>query len=358
MVGTITRRQILMLGLALALDAAVVSLPNQMINLAKMDAWLSYIAAMFVILVGLWFLSRSAARFPGKDLFEALVLRFPIVGRLLSLLIIVFLFYIVVRDVRVLTEFVSITLLPNTPLVMISMLIVLCIVFISRRGPAVIGRMTELWVPLLILFLLSIPFFLFPEFESHYAFPMFYEGLGPPLLGTWYALGYIGELAILPFLFASGRYRFREGFLSLALGTILLVLVHFYLILAMGVHVAGKMLFPLYETVRLIRVTDFLDRFDLPLLLVYLPVVITKASFIMYAVMHGLKRVVPVLSMKELVFPFGVWVFVCSFWFFENSVQLFNMNRVWPVYVIFCTVLIPGLLFIMLRVKTEPSTHS
>lgn len=345
----VTKRQMVLLVITLILDAQVVSLPNPIIGTAKTDSGLSYLIGMMGILLPVWLTAKVLARFPGQDLFAILVSRFPVLGRAASALFVLFLFILLVRDIRVLTEFVNITLLPSTPLVLISLLVVAAIVVTTRKGIHVIARMAELWLPLFMGFLLMVPLFLFPEFQGRNLFPMLYNGLLPPLQGSWYTVAYIGEMMILPFLFASGAFRFREGMTGLAIGTGLMLLVNTYIILTLGIHLSDKMLFPLYETVRLIRVTDFLDRFDLPYILVFLPMMITKVALLLYAVSHGLKRIVPGLSMKVFLVPLGVWCFVSSFWFFQNSAQLFAMNRVWPVFAIVCEIALPCLFYFVLR---------
>lgn len=352
----VTRRQLVILGIVLVLEANMVSLPNQIVGVAKMDAWLSYLIAMGAILVPLWLSAKVLARFPGQDLFGALVTRHPVMGRAAGLLVLLFFFVLLVRDIRVITEFVSITLLPATPLVMISLLVVISMILTTRGGIQAIARMMEIWVPLFILILLILPFLLFTEFETRNLIPLFNEGLGPSLAGSWYAVAYIGEIILLPFLFASGSFRFREGLLGLAIGTGLLLLINTYLTLTLGVNLSAKMLFPLYEMVRLIHVTDFLDRFDLPYILIYLSLMITKVGFLLYALAHGIKRLLPAVSIREFLIPLGVWCFVSSFWFFQNSVQLHMMNRSWPVFALVCEVALPCLFFLILHRKQEESS--
>ncbi|WP_438444653.1 GerAB/ArcD/ProY family transporter [Gorillibacterium sp. sgz5001074] len=351
---SVSKRQVVILGIALVLEANLVSLPNQIIGAARMDAWLSYLIGMGCILVPLWLASKVLASHPGQDLFAILVGRHPMLGRAAAVVVLLFIFILLVRDIRVLTEFVSIALLPATPLVMISLLIVISIVLTTRGGIQVIARMMEIWVPLFILFLLFLAVLLYTEFEPRNLLPLFNRGLGPPFAGSWYAVAYIGEIMLLPFLFGAGPLRFREGLLGLAIGTGLLLLVNFYLLLTLGANLSGKILFPLYEIVRIVRVTDFLDRFDLPYILIYLPMMITKVGLLLYALCHGLKRVLPALSIREFMLPLGVWCFVSSFWFFQNSVQLYSMNRSWPVFALLCEVALPVLFFLLLyRRKKE-----
>lgn len=354
---SVSKRQVVLLAIALVLETNLVSLPSQIIGTAKVDSWLSYVLAMGAILFSWWLVSRVMARFPEKDLFGILTGRLPVIGRLLACLVVLLIFVMLVRDIRVLTEFVNITLLPATPLFLIALMIVVSIVLTCKGGIIVIARMMELWLPLFLVVLVCIPFLLYSEFEMRNLFPPFNKGLLPPIQGAWYAVGYIGEIMLLPFLFNSGSLRFKEGFLGLAIGTGLLLLINGFVLLSMGVNLSGKMLFPLYETVRLIRATDFLDRFDTPYILIFLPLMITKAALVLYAFTHGIKRIVPALSMSDFLIPLGVWCFVSSFWFFQNSAQLIAMNRVWPAAALIWEMGLPVLFFLILRSRKKDAAQ-
>lgn len=344
-----------MLAIVLVLDGMLVSLPNKVFILARMDAWLSYVVAMLMVLLSMWLLARVLERFPDKDLFEALVYRFPVIGRILALPFIFCMFIMLIRDIRTLTEFVSIELLSITPLTMICVMLVLPIMVMARSGLEIVARMVELWLPMMIIIVASLPFFLFPEFELRHLLPFFDRGLVPPLQGSWYAMAYMGQILFLPFLVSQSTFSFKDGLMSLAIATGMILWINFTILLSMGGGMATKMLFPFYETVRLIRVTDFLDRFDLPLNLVYLPLMIIKDALLFFAITYGLNRLLPSLQMKEMTVSFGAWCFVCSFWFFKNATELFQFIRSWSAIAVLCEMLLPVLFFFLLR---PPKTDS
>jgi hypothetical protein len=66
---------------------------------------------------------------------------------------------------------------------------------------------------------------------------------------------------------------------------------------------------------------------------------------------HGLSRVFPSLSSKQITMPVGVLAFVCSFWFFKNSLQLLNLNRIWPAFALIFELFLSLLLFMIMRSK-------
>jgi spore germination protein len=348
MMERISSRQLVLIGIAFTMDATLISLPNQIIDAAGMAGWLSYISAMLIILISIWLLSKVARRFPDKDLFEAMIAGFPYLGKLFALAYVLFFFIILARDIRMVTDFCNILLLPFTPVVVIALLISVTIGMIARGGVEILSRMTEIWLPVFLLIIFMIPLILVKEFDLRFMKPLFENGPVSVFEGGWYAVAYLGEIVALPLLFANSTFKFQTGLKALAIGTGTLLL-HFYIVLTLGTHIPARVLYPTYEMVRQIKVTDFLDRFDLPLVGVYLPSMLTKVAYSLYIVCHGLKRVFPGLSAKHSVMPFAALSFVCSFWFFSNGIQLLRMNRTWPAFALIFELFLPILFFILLR---------
>ncbi len=349
----ISNRQAKLLGIMLAMDGMLVSLPNKVFKLAARDAWLAYLLAFPVVLILLWMLTKTTARFPGKNLFQIMVLRRPVIGRILALPMLLFIFLVILRDVRTLSEFVNIELLAYTPVPVISGLIVLAIVVTVNSRFEVVARMIEIWLPLTLAFIALIPVLLYPEFEIRHTLPMLEKGFGPVLQGSWYTIAAMGQILVLPFLLPSEQFGLRDGLYSLVITSVMMQWLNLCALLSMGSVIASKLQYPFHEMVRLIRVTDFLDRFELPLDMIYIPLMITKMAFFLYAFMFGMERIVPALHMDKLLLSFGACCFTFSFWFFRNASQLFNFNRTLSVLALMLEVVLTGLLFVLLRPKQQ-----
>ncbi|MCI3921616.1 endospore germination permease [Paenibacillus sp. TRM 82003] len=355
---SVSSRQLLFIGVGYTLNTTLISLPSQVIAIARMDAWLAYIIAALPIAVSIWLFSLVSRKYPGKDMFEILKERAPVVGRTIGAVYILFFFYILVRDLRMLTDFVNILLLQTTPLMIISLLIVATTILMARAGFEVICRLIEIWLPVLFGVMLLIPVALFREFEYKFFQPFFEYGLYAPMKASWYIVAYFGEVVALPFLLVGQTFRAKTGLLALGFGTAAMVLLTFYTILSLGTFIPSRVLYPTYEMVRHIRITDFLDRFDLPIVGLYLPTMLTKIAFSLYFVCHGLERLVPNYSSRDAAVPFGFLAFVCSFWFFRNVVSVFTFNSSWPYFAIPIVLLLPPLIYLITRVprRTNPSS--
>lgn len=345
----VSGRQLSLIGAAYIVDATLISVPSQVIRESRMDSWLSYVFSAMVIVLPLWMLSRIVNRFPGKDLFAILAERFPFSGRVISFGYILCFFFILCRDIRMVTDFINLLLLPKTPIVFIGIVIAFTVLLIARGGVEILARMTELWFPVLTLVIILLGFAMFKDFEYKFLKPFFEFGLAPPIRGAWIASSYVGEVMAVYLLFNHSEMKLSYALKGLGLGVCLLIAINFYTILSLGIHIPTRVLYPTYEMVRQVHITDFLDRFDLPLVGIWLPTMLAKIAFSLYVVCHGLKSIVPGISAKVICAPLGIASFVCSLWFFQNTIQLFNFNRAWPVIALTFEIVIPICLFFILK---------
>ncbi|WP_409299917.1 endospore germination permease [Peribacillus sp. SCS-155] len=351
----VSRLQIVMLGATHLISATLVSVPAQAAQYARQQVYLSLIIAAIIIVLSLWLLDRVMRRFPKQDLFKSLMVNAG--GKGIAVLYVCFFFFILVRDFRMLGDFVKISLLPDTPPIVIGVLLVFVFWYMTRGGAEALGRMAELYLPLLIVAVLFIPLIMVKDFDPVLMAPYLpIEPIGV-LKGAWFFVGYIGEVIAMVFVFSNSSYRFRYGLYSLLLGTGVLFILVVSSQLILGTVLLPRMFYPTYELVRHINVTDFLDRFDLPLVGVYLPVMFIKISFSLYIVCLGIVRLLPDASGKLLVTPVSALGFVCAFWFFRDAIQLFNFNRSYPLIALFFELLIPILLFFLLRPKEKVNSE-
>lgn len=348
---TISRRQLYLIGTTCVLSTTLLSVIVQVIQKGKADAWMTVPFSALFAFIPLWMLVGTARRFPGQDLFAALTGRHPVTGRLVGLLFMLFFFVILCRDYRALVLFINMTLLEFTPLFVVSLLILACIVYMARGGLEVLARSAELWMILLLASIVLVPVLLMSEFEPQNLQPLLYNGLLPVFHGSWYLFPFFGEIVVLALVASHPVFDLKtvtKGLLVSA-GAILVMLVSTLLVLSS--NVASRINFPVYETVRQIHLTDFLDRLELILVAVWMPAMFVKIGIGVYVLSHGLKQMFPVLSARELVLPFGTLALVCSFWLFRDLSELLLINRPWPFVALVFQFGIPLLLFLFLRPK-------
>lgn len=342
----------------LSLSGTLLQPHAQAIFYAKQHAYLCYVPVVLVMLASMWMLSRVQRRFPDKDLFESLVERFPFLGRLMGSLYILFFFFVLARDIRLTGDYVSITLLETTPISIIVLTLIIMAVFIVRGGLGSLIGMVELYMALFILNSIIIPFMLIQQINLDHLKPFFDMDIAGIGTGSWYIFSFFGEMIALPFVVRGSDFRVKSIFSGTILTGLLMMLIVVETIAAIGVPIASRLVYPSYELARQLQISDFLDRFDLPLAALTLPCIITKIAFDLYFVCWGLKRMIPQVSGKVLTGPIALLGFVCAFWFFRNAVQLNRFTREWMWVAIVFEILFPIVLFLFLRPRKKNAQHA
>lgn len=351
----ITHRQIIILGIVYLIPFVISEVRS--LSAAKQHTYIAYLVASVLFMGVLWLLSRSAKRFPDQDLFQSLTARFPVVGRGIGFLYLLFFFYILARDIRNMVDYTNVILLPNTPLVVISLCITVTVIFIARGGARTLISLSELMGPLFILALLFMLVMLLKALNLSNMMPILHLNIPGVTEGTWLALSSIGQIIVLPFIISSKAYRYRDLAKSLVISTLLIILIVLMLILVIGVPVAERLMYPSYELIREIRIADFLDRFDLLLVAIWYPIILINMAISLYVICYGLKIMLPSISGKMMAAPIGILSFSCAGWFFHDAVQVLDFSHQWPWIAIIFEIIIPIGIFILLRPRNTSLKH-
>jgi len=350
---SVTSRQIVLLVLLLSITGTLIQPHAQAIFYAEQHAYLSYVPVVFVMIISMWMVSRIQRRFPNQDLFEALADRFPFMGRLAGVMYILFFFFIFARDIRLIGDYVSITLLETTPISIVVLSLMIMAVFIVRGGLGSLIGMSELYVTLFLLNSIIVPFMLIQQLNMDNLMPYFHVDTAGVGKGSWYIFSFYGEMIALPFVVKGSDFRFKPVLWGIIISGLVMMLIMVETITSIGVPIASRLVYPSYELARQLQISDFLDRFDLALAAATLPTMITKIAFDLYFVCWGMKRMIPNVSGKVLTGPVALVGFVCAFWFFQNAIQLYRFTREWTWIAILFEVLFPIVLFLFLRPRKK-----
>ncbi|TCP57620.1 spore germination protein (amino acid permease) [Tumebacillus sp. BK434] len=264
--------------------------PKTLVALSKADAWLTQIAGMVYALFIAALLYYLARRFPGKSLFE---ITFELLGKwgggLCNFLFLLHIFTILIRDMGVFSDFMNTTLLIRTPGEIIVLLMILLVVYFASSSVEVAVRVNDLIFPLFLGMLLAVPLLLGNEFDLRRIEPIFGQGYHPVLGGNLIAWGWYDEILIVgAFMGMLGSSKklyaaLRHGVMSTAL---LMTMVLFFTVAVLGIEVAARLMYPNYSLVEQIHITDYLDRIELFMFSVWLPIFLLKIAFKFLAILH------------------------------------------------------------------------
>ncbi|MGE5607047.1 MAG: GerAB/ArcD/ProY family transporter [Bacteroidota bacterium] len=276
----------------------------------------NYSAAWLVVFLGcltaiFWFLPLAALlkRFPGEDLVSiAENVTGPLIGKILSGVIVLFFFISTTLLLRQISEIVIGTALPMIPLVVIIITFTFVMLLPSVWGLESVARVSALITPYLLaggigLFLLQ-----FGNMNPNYLAPLWGPGIKKLMINSFFRSSILSELVFLAFLapFLPKKNPFKTGLILIAVATALLTGAMMVTQMVFPPPVAAEHTYPFYEMARSIYFGRFYQRIEFIFILVWITMVLFSLSLRFYFTTIGLARIFrmpyyqPLLGMTAL----------------------------------------------------------
>ncbi|MCM3267545.1 GerAB/ArcD/ProY family transporter [Paenibacillus elgii] len=361
----INQRQLSWLVGSLLTGGGLLSIQHDQVRIAHMDTWFVYLLPTVYILFIAYVFTQLSMRLPGKHLFE---INFILFGRwfgmLANVVVLIHLWFILLRDLRMFGKFIGTILLPNTPEEMIVLLLVVLLMFYGRTSAEVVSRVNDLFFPVFFTLTLMLPFLLSNE--------MSFRLLQPILTTSPEQLGYAGLLSvgwygdiIIAGAFLHMIWNSRQIHSALRHGslmaTALLSLFLFMEVAVLGPNIPGNLIYPNYSLVQHIQITDFLDRMDLLILSIWFPIIVGKMIFIYLAFLIGIASLIRQRDYTLINSPVSLFLLLTTILAFKSTPEVFSFgNYSSPVFVLsYQPALLAAMLLLMRRFpKRSPERHA
>jgi spore germination protein (amino acid permease) len=349
-------RQIGFLTAALLTGGGLISVQNVLIRLSHGDTWFTYVLPTvyaFLVIALFGYLSKL---FPKKQLYE---ITFELFGKwfggLLNVLLLAHLWFSLTRDMSLFNRFFSTTLLPRTPLEILTLLLVGVLVFYGRTSLEVVARVSDIVFPLFVLIMLAAPVVLLNEIRFSYLQPVMTTSLWDFAAGGTIASGWYGDIfamgAFIHMIYSHQELKagLRRGVL---LATMLLTLSILTEVAVFGPFLPGNFIYPSYNLVQQIHITDFLDRVDIVMLMVWFPIACCKLCTIYIALLIGINTFMHKSDQHVLNKPVGTLLLIVSLAAFRSTTEVFDFGNFSTTAIVLATQpLLIVLLFLRARMR-------
>ncbi|TKH45703.1 spore gernimation protein [Paenibacillus terrae] len=344
-----TTRQMVLLGVLLETNITLIHAPSQAGAYAEQHAYCTCMVVAAVLCLPIWALLKLGQRFPNQDLFQAMISSSVVIGRILLLLYFSLFLILFGRDLWIITDLVKAVLLPRTPFFMISLIILLTVVYMARGGMNIIVNMSEIFIPISIMTLLTMPFFFGRNMDFSELRPFLHPSITGIMKGSWYMFSYMADILMLPFVLQGKNYSPQGAWWGHLIGTVFMVFIVTLMQVVIGLPILARLFYPSYELARQLYITDFLDRFDLFVGGFTIPTLLIKVGLDLYILSMAVKRLFPHVQGALMVWPVGLLGYVSSFIIFSNSIQIYDFSREWTMVMIMFFIIMPLVLCLLLR---------
>lgn len=327
---------------------------------AKQDAWIVILFSLIIGLGLIWIYTELQKNFPEKNYAEIIIsiLGKPL-GTPLALLYALYWLWPAARNLREFGELINISLLQSTPLFIILLTFVLTSLYFLVLGVEVLGRTSEVTLPIVVVFLLSVfvMIYISGQVDFYNLKPILADGIIPVIKAAFpnVAMFPFGEIFIFSMYwhYVNQNQLVRRTTILVAIFSgLLLSLTLLFHISVLGVEYTSISIIPLLEVIKLINIGDIITNIDALGVIIMFLGGFYKMSLFFYGVTLIIATIFNIKNFKLLLSITGIillWVSIIfePSYIYHRWMTPFDTNY---FYIVFLNI-IPTLLLLIHWVK-------
>ena len=352
----ISTNQAFILTLGAAVGTVFLDQPSWVVEGGGRDGWLSIPIGYGVVIILAVFAMKLASLYPNKTIVEYLPqIVGKVFGNLLAFLYIAAFTMFAAIIVRISIEVLSL-LMPETPPLAFSLLIVILVAAAALQGLEVFARTSQFFVPLICLGLIVLSLFSLNMADFSSFKPFLENGIMPVIkvVPSQIALG--GE-AVLFMVFWYPWLNRKDGIKrpviwGIGLGSLVLLIVTITTISVFGAKVILLHEFPVYTQSQMILVLGFLHGFEGVLTLIWVAAAFVKSTVFFIPASMGTAQLLGIKSAKPVIIIMAVLVVILSL-LPRNILQVDRVTMLVDHYLILPLTLLLPVLWVIARLRAS-----
>lgn len=304
-------------------------------SVSKQDGWLCLILGTALALLLVWVYSAVLELYPGRNFFDNIIRACgKIPGKLLVLLLCLYLLLFSGQVLRNEAEFIHIINLKETPLLVIQSALIGAAVFILSHRIFSLARISKFLAPLVFAFLLLTVVLSIRDWHPSNLKPFLGSGFSSIAGGSLLVLSLpFGESVICAPLFgqldpkAKSYPVFVKGVLF---GFIMMLVSSLRNLLVLG-YSNGVYAFPSYSAVSVIAVGEFFTRFEVLININLLLAGLFKITVVIFSLASGFAKVFGLKDYEPLVTSCALIMFVDALYFVKNTEEIVQVVHSIPM---------------------------
>jgi len=325
--GKISSRQAVFLMVGMVLPTAFLFVTAGTSRLARQDGWISVLLATFVALLIARLVVSLSLRFPGKTLFqfpEVILGKWP--GKVVALLYIWWYIHANAEIIREFGSFLAAAFMPETPLIVFELLIMVIAAYAVRNGLEVFTRVNEIILPLILGVVIILNILATQEMNLKKLLPVFEYGAVPVIKGAVMPAVWMGQIVTMAVLIPSlnkAREAHRIAATATSITGFFILLVIISDLATFGPQVNAGWFFPGLNKIRMIHLANFLERLDPVVMAIWVAGGLVKISVFYWAAVLGSAQWLELEDYRPLVLPVGAILLALSIMAHDSIMDLF-----------------------------------
>lgn len=324
---------------------------------AKMDIWFAILIAIGASSLIYCIYARILSIFPESDFYETLE---TLLGRPITILIIsIFTLFIFQFGYQVLINyrnFIFTVGLTETPLIVISLSMMLVCAIAVKSGFETLRGWSQLFVAIIIGFLLLIVPIMLNEADVNDLKPFLYGGFKPVFKAAFGVVTFpFTDVIVFLLMFPAikkGNSRYKIYLTALYVVGPLLLITSTANLMVLSPAFAENIMYPTYYSLSVARIGSFINRLEVIAASIFCMAVFFKISLFLLGTCKGISYMFNMKNYRVLVFPIALLMVNFSFFSFNSLTQYqdWAING-WPYYSVIFTIILPLLVLIILEIR-------
>ncbi|MFJ7972411.1 endospore germination permease [Psychrobacillus sp. NPDC096389] len=352
--------QFLVLVIFFTIGTSILTVPSALATYSKQDAWIAAIIGTGIGLLIVWLYAKIGLWFPKLTFVQMNEMLFgKWIGNILSFL---FIFMTLLFSAILLYysgSFLTIHVMPNTPMVATNILMAIILVMAVRLGLETIARSAEILISIFFLLFIILVIFIAPEIEFENIQPVFdtdIKSIAQSSLSLIVvsSVNAVSLLMIFP-AFINEPQSAKNSFLfGNLIGGFIMIILTFLCILVLGVDLTARQEFPGYGLAKMINIGNFINRIEALMAALWIICLYYKMVLYFYASVYGLAQVLNLKDYRPLTYPFGMIAIVLSLVIFPNVMEQQKFDATISKYFsITIGILLPLLMVIVYGIRKK-----
>jgi len=322
------------------------------------DRWIAAAIGLVVAAPLFLILARLICLLPGMNLFDMLEYAFGrVLGALITVLYCVYFIAMAALAGRYHGAFLHLTTLPNTPLIVLLLVVFAVCIYLAKSGAITLGKWSVLIAILAVLFAVGMTVVALPAMRLNHLLPLGVHGGQGLLWGGYRSAVLILGNAII-FLALAGRLDKKANpyglfFFSAALAVVFFALTFLRDLATLGQGSMDTVFFPAYKAAGVLDLGGLGIRIESFVLLIALLTGITKIAVCLVAAANGATRIGGRLDRKVLLFLVTAMALILAMGLFPNLTSLFAFPSVYLRYAPVLQMGIPVLMWLIVEGKVK-----
>ncbi len=321
----ITHFQLALLLANFVVTTSFIQFPITQVVPAGSNGWFVFFLIVpfpvLLILLGL----KGYQKLPTWNLFSDQRKKHPAAEKGMAMLFIFFITLLLLNDVQSFISAIQLALLPMTSTIMTTIIIMLLVSYVAKKGIGTIANFNGLFFFPFVLVMSINPINLLPKIDFLNVVPILNPNTYFSLMQAVYnAVPWAGEIVILYFILGHMQ-PLKYLRLAAVTGTIgglaFLYVIIFLEIGVFGSDLLSTQVHPTLSLIRELAFTEQFDRLDLVLFLFWIPTVFAKLSLEVYVLFRSIQIVFGIPN-NNLIYLIGVVFGLLRAFFFRD-----NMNH-------------------------------